>query len=157
MRPGLERASWEGRLEQVAKSPAVFLDGAHNPASAGVLADALRDLRKEYSRCVLVLGILKDKDWQGILDRLLPLADLVVVTRPRYSRAMDVGTLAAEVRRTRKNALTAESLADAISLGKREAGRDGLVVVTGSLYTVGDARAVLCPDSSSGPLKELKG
>lgn len=158
IRTGLERARWEGRLEQVAERPDIVLDGAHNPASAAVLAEALTDIRKAYRRLILVVGILKDKDHQGILDRLLPLADQVIVTRPRYQRATAVEELAGEVRRAHRDVRAAGTVADAIELARAGAGAEDLIIVTGSLYTVGDARAVLCgarPDP--GALDGLKG
>nr|MDA8422316.1 bifunctional folylpolyglutamate synthase/dihydrofolate synthase [Nitrospiraceae bacterium] len=74
LRQGLAQARWEGRLERVAQRPDIYLDGAHNPASARKLAEAVRDLKKYYSRLVLVIGILGDKDYHGILSELISLA-----------------------------------------------------------------------------------
>jgi dihydrofolate synthase/folylpolyglutamate synthase len=157
IRTGLATAAWEGRLERVAERPDVYLDGAHNPASARVLADALRELRKKYRRLVLVLGILMDKDYRGIIGQLAPLADRVVVTKPQYSRALDVHSLAAEIRALHDDTVSAASVAEAIEAARGDAGPDGLVVITGSLYTVGDARAVLKPGTGAVLLQGLKG
>jgi dihydrofolate synthase/folylpolyglutamate synthase len=157
LRAGLADALWEGRLERVAQRPDIYLDGAHNPASAQVLAEALRDLKRSYHRMVLVVGILKDKDYRGILDRLIPLADRVVVTRPNYSRALDTAALAAEISALHRDVSSTGSVADAIDLARREARGDDLIIITGSLYTVGDARAVLKPGDGSGLLRGLKG
>ncbi len=157
LRAGLADAVWEGRLERVAQRPDIYLDGAHNPASARVLAEALRDLKRSYHRMVLVVGILKDKDYRGILDRLVPLADRVVVTRPNYSRALDTAALAAEINALHRNVASTGSVAEAIDLVRREARGDDLIIITGSLYTVGDARAALKPGDGSGLLRGLKG
>lgn len=157
VRQGLEDASWQGRLERVCRKPDLFLDGAHNPASAAVLADALSDLRRGYDRLILVLGILKDKDYRGILQRLVPLADAVIATRPEYGRAMDAGALAAEIGPVPGGVHTVATVKDAVALARGMAHRGDFVVVTGSLYTVGDARAVLCGDSPPGNLQGLKG
>lgn len=157
IRTGLANAAWEGRLEQAAERPDVYLDGAHNPASARVLADALRELRKKYRRVVLVLGILMDKDYRGIISQLVPLADRVVVTKPHYSRALDADSLAAEIGVLQSRTVAAASVAEAIDIARRDAGPDGLVLITGSLYTVGDARAVLKPGTGAGLLRGLKG
>ncbi len=157
LRAGLADALWEGRLERVAQRPDIYLDGAHNPASAQVLAEALRDLKRSYHRMVLVVGILKDKDYRGILDRLVPLADRVVVTRPNYSRALDTAALAAEISALHRDVASAGSVAEAIDLARREARGDDLIIITGSLYTVGDARAMLKPGDGSGLLRGLKG
>lgn len=157
LRSGLAGTRWEGRLEQVAAGPDIFLDGAHNPASAAVLAAALRDLRRNYDRLVLVLGILQDKDHRGIVRRLAPLADSVVATRPRYHRALDADALAGAVRPFIPAVSTAGTVEEAVAIARGDAGERGLVVVTGSLYTVGDARELLCARTAGGGLQGLKG
>lgn len=156
LRNGLAGAVWEGRLERVAERPDIYLDGAHNPASARVLADAVRDLKKGYRHLVLVIGILMDKDYQGIVSQLAPLADRIIVTKPHYSRALDVGSLAAEMEVFHRTVGSAETVAEAIGLARQGAAENDLILITGSLYTVGDARAVLRP-GASGPLRGLKG
>jgi dihydrofolate synthase/folylpolyglutamate synthase len=157
VRSGLERAAWPGRLERVAEGPDIYLDGAHNPASASVLADALRELKQGHRRLVLVLGILGDKDRRGIIERLVPLADRVVVTKPNYARAMDVAALAREVGALHHAVSEAADVGAALALAREGAARDDLIVVTGSLYTVGDARAALVREPAGNNLQGLKG
>lgn len=156
VRRGLEEARWEGRLERVSKNPDIYLDGAHNPASARMLAGALKELRSEYRQLVLIIGILGDKDFRGIVSELLPLADRVIVTKPDYSRAMDVALLAKEVRSLHGAVDSAESVVQAIEKAKAAAGGDDLIVITGSLYVVGDARAAVIQGPSPA-LSNLKG
>jgi len=156
MRTGLANAAWEGRLEKVAERPDIYLDGAHNPASARVLADAVRELKAGYRRLVLVIGVLMDKDYRGILTQLAPLADRIIVTRPNYSRALDVGSLAAEIVSFHRTADSAGTVAEAVGLARQGAAENDLILITGSLYTVGDARAVLRP-GATGALQGLKG
>lgn len=156
IRTGLANTVWEGRLERVAERPDIYLDGAHNPASARVLADAVRDLRQGYRRLVLVIGVLMDKDYRGIVSQLAPLADRIVVTQPNYSRALGVGSLAAEIKAFPGAVDSAETVAEAIGLARQGAAENDLILITGSLYTVGDARAVLRP-AAPGPLQGLKG
>ncbi len=158
MRCGLARTRWEGRLERVARRPDIFLDGAHNPASATRLAAAIRELKPSYQRLALVIGILGDKDHAGILSQLLPLADLVIVTKPNYSRAMDVEALASTIRKQHGSVETAETVAAAIALARQQAAPNDLVLVTGSLYVVGDARVLFQgPDQDAPALTGLKG
>jgi dihydrofolate synthase/folylpolyglutamate synthase len=157
VRRGLETTVWEGRLERVAERPDLYLDGAHNPASAAMLAGALRDLKNSYGGLVLVLGILQDKDIGGIIGPLAPLAERIIVTRPRYSRASEVGALAAAVRKVHAAVDEAPTVEDAVALARRSAGADDLIVVTGSLFTVGDARAALTVRVTTGLLGGLKG
>ncbi len=158
VRRGLEQTRWEGRLELVARRPDIYLDGAHNPASARKLAAIVREMRPAYRRIVLIIGILGDKDYQGISSALVPLADHVVATKPQYSRAMDVRALASEIQKLHGSVETAETVAEAIAAAGRAASPDDLVLITGSLYVVGDARAVFHPEAdSSGSLSGLKG
>ncbi len=96
-----------------------------------------------YRKLALVIGILGDKDFSGIVREIVPLADRVVVTRPQYARALDVQTLAAEVRKLHGAVSAAETVGEAIHQAREEASPEDLILVTGSLYVVGDARALL--------------
>ncbi len=158
LRTGLEQTRWEGRLERVARKPDIYLDGAHNPASARMLAGAVKEMKRAYRRLVLVLGILGDKDYRGIIAELVPPADHVIVTRPEYSRAMAPAALAEEVRAVHGSVETAETVGSAISRALAVAASDDLILITGSLYVVGDARAVLVErDGKAHELSGLKG
>ena len=139
---GLARVSSPGRLEVVSYHPLVLLDGAHNLDGARKLARVLaNDL--DYERLILVLGILQDKDWRSMLEVLVPLAGEVVVTRPRNERAASLEMLAEEVRRLGKKAVEVEGVAEAVRRARTLASVSDLVCVTGSLYTVGEAREAL--------------
>jgi dihydrofolate synthase/folylpolyglutamate synthase len=158
LRRGLEQARWEGRLERVARRPDIYLDGAHNPASARMLAGAVNEMKRAYRRLVLVIGILADKDHRGILSELVPLADRVIVTRPGYARAMDTAALSADVRALHGSVDTAETVGEAIVKAQAAAAPDDLVLITGSLYVVGDARAALVEHGRAAQaLSGLKG
>jgi dihydrofolate synthase/folylpolyglutamate synthase len=156
MRSGLAETVWEGRLERLAVRPDLYVDGAHNPASAAVLAEALRELKVGYRSLVLVLGILQDKDYDGIVGRLAPLADRIIATRPAYARALDAEVLASVVRRVHPSVVSAPAIGEALGRARAEASSDDLIVVTGSLYTVGDARSVLT-GAAGEPFGDLKG
>jgi dihydrofolate synthase / folylpolyglutamate synthase len=158
LRSGLEQVRWEGRMERVARRPDIYLDGAHNPASARALAGTITELKQSHRRLVLVIGILGDKDYHGILAELLPLADHVVVTKPQYSRALDIGVLTREVRNLHASVDAAETVGEAIERSRERASADDLILVTGSLYVVGDAKAFILPDRGmTGALTSLKG
>ncbi len=158
LRLGLERTRWEGRLELVARRPDIYLDGAHNPASAKKLATTVREMKSSYQRLILVIGILGDKDYHGIMAELVPLADRVIVTKPQYSRAMNVQTLASEIRAMHGFVESAETVPEALVKARGASTGDDLVLITGSLYVVGDARAVFFPEAGRvGELSGLKG
>jgi dihydrofolate synthase / folylpolyglutamate synthase len=116
----------------------VIHDGAHNPAGAAALADALPEV-VEDRRLVPVIGVLDDKDAAGMLRALLPLADGVVFTRSRNPRSLSPATLV-----TLSGQLggpPAEAVADpraAVERARELAGPDGAVVATGSIYLIAD-------------------
>ena len=146
---GLGEVKWPGRLEMVSSHPGILLDGAHNPAAATILREALG---KEFSfnRLTLVMGIMKDKDVRSILKTLAPLANHLILSRPRTERACAPAEMLAMLRcqggRWSKKAEVVEELPQAIERGLAVTGKRDLLCITGSLYTVGEARAYLFPE-----------
>jgi dihydrofolate synthase/folylpolyglutamate synthase len=137
-----------GRLEVVRRSPTVLVDAAHNPAGAAVLADAIREAFT-FTRLVGVVGILADKDAEGILDALEPVLDEVVVTASSSPRAIPPGELAelAEEVFGEDRVHVASRLDDALdqAIGLVEAGGaiGGGVLATGSVTLAADVRILL--------------
>ena len=148
VRRGLADVRWEGRLEIVAQSPTVLLDGAHNVAGAAALKRALGEFR--YRRLILVLGILADKDWRGMIRRLAPLAHQVILTRPPEERAQAPETMAAEAMRWSENVAAVRNPREAVRIALEMAGREDLVCVAGSLYLVGAVRPLFISLKGSG-------
>jgi len=139
IRQGLTGVRWPGRLEEVSSRPRLILDGAHNPAAAAILAKALdRDL--SYDRLILVLGVMADKDITGILNRLVPRADVVIFSRPRYDRAAGPEILESLAKNGPQETYVIPDLAAALAKAQSVAADNDLIVVTGSLFTVGEAR-----------------
>jgi dihydrofolate synthase/folylpolyglutamate synthase len=145
VREGLRTVRWGGRLETVESRPHVVLDGAHNPDAAAVVADYLAGTRRSRprSRVLLVWGMMRDKDRGGFLDRLLPYADEVIVTQARGPRATPAQELEALVRARNRTAHVAPDPADALALARRMAAPDDLILLTGSLLLVGEAKAIM--------------
>jgi dihydrofolate synthase/folylpolyglutamate synthase len=136
---GLERLHWPGRFEVLNRNPTVVLDGAHNGASAVVLAETLRAYAA--GRAIgLVVGINRDKDARAVLRPLLAIADRVWATRAADNpRALDAGEL---VRLCRRLGASVEAQPDPETALSRavETLRGGIVCVTGSLMLVGQVR-----------------
>jgi dihydrofolate synthase / folylpolyglutamate synthase len=145
VREGLRTVRWSGRLETVESRPSIVLDGAHNPASAAVVAAYLTDVRRRQSgsRVMLVLGMMRDKDCGGVLDHLLPCVDEVIVTQARLPRAAAAQELEASVKAKGRAAYVRPDPADAMALARRMAAPDDLILITGSLMLVGEAKAIL--------------
>ncbi|HVL86794.1 MAG TPA: folylpolyglutamate synthase/dihydrofolate synthase family protein [Candidatus Thermoplasmatota archaeon] len=138
---GLARARWPGRLDVCDRDPLTLLDGAHNPDAAARLGAFLD--RYELSPAVLVLGILKDKDVDSVLERLVPRGSRLVASTAPGPRGLPAAELAA---RTRGRIATdvVEDPRLALDQARRLARSDGgTVVATGSLYFVGAILASL--------------
>jgi len=136
---GIAAARWPGRIEHVAESPEIILDGAHNPAGAAALAAYLDEFYPE-PRITLIYGAMRDKAVAEVAGILFPRAYEVIVTAPQQSRAAAPETVRELVDHPR--ASTAPDIAAALAQ-TRATSPDRVVLITGSLYLVGEAKAVL--------------
>jgi dihydrofolate synthase/folylpolyglutamate synthase len=141
LRGGIERAVWPGRMEIVGKAPRILLDGAHNPAGGEALADALQDIPRE--RLFLVAGVMADKDAEGIFRPLFPFTDRVYTVTPAIMRALPSNQLAAFCQTLKVPCEDAGTVAAGLCLAKKAAGPGDLILVCGSLFTIGEARSIL--------------
>ena len=142
VRAGFAAVTSPGRLEVVSRQPLVLLDGAHNPAGARALAAALLE-EFVVDRRTVVVACLADKDIRGILQGLAPATGRLVVTTNRSPRAAPAERLRKEAEALGLHAEVATDVATAVSQAIDSADETEAVVVTGSLYTVGEARGLL--------------
>jgi len=142
---GKLQANWPGRFEIVGDAPVVVLDAAHNGASAECLRDTVLELFPDRAARVLVFGASADKDVAGMFRALLPVVDHLVLTHADHPRALDVESLAAEARAVGFNGPVEQipAVAGALEQARLLAGPAGVVVLTGSLFVVGEARNAL--------------
>src|SRR5512140_1862804 len=136
---GIATARWPGRLEEVG---GVLLDGAHNPDGAAALAAALPALHPG-APVELVFGVLSDQDHAGMLRALAPVARRLHLVAPASPRARAPADLVADVRAAGGNADVHPDLAAALACARAAAGDGAVICVAGSLYLVGEARALL--------------
>lgn len=139
------RAAWAdvalpGRFEVVARRPMVVLDGAHNPEGMAALRATVDEL-SPGGRRIVVLGVLEGRDPGEMIDELgLTPADLVFACRPASDRALDPDTIVDAALQRGVGAVAVATVAEALDRARDLAGEDDLVLVTGSIYTVGEAR-----------------
>jgi dihydrofolate synthase / folylpolyglutamate synthase len=147
-RAAFASSSSPGRLEVVSRQPLVVLDGAHNPAGARALAAALREAFT-WERLFLVLGVSANKDVEGIAREVVPVAHRVYATRNASDRSADVGRTAAAARSlgVDVDVVESSSVREALDAARADADEGDLILVTGSLYTVADARRALPEES----------
>lgn len=138
---GIRDVRWEGRLEILQYTPTLLLDGAHNTSGASALCDALRE-EFSYKKLILVFGVLSDKDYKGMLEKLLPLADWLIITRPENPRAVPPEAIVPFARQYQKQVEVIQNSHVALKQALSMADHDDLICVTGSLYLVGEIKQV---------------
>ncbi|TMK77649.1 MAG: dihydrofolate synthase [Actinobacteria bacterium] len=145
LNPGAVRATLSGfrtpgRLEVIARHPLVILDGAHNPDAAAALATAIAEAFR-WERLHLVIAMFGDKDVETVTGILGPVANAAYATPNASPRSAPADRLAAGLAAAGVDDVrTFDSVADAVSAARVAAADGDLIVVTGSLYTVADAR-----------------
>lgn len=146
IRRGLAQTRWPGRLEYFrnAEGQQFLLDGAHNPAGAAVLAQALRSAFPRR-RLLLVWGAMADKDIRTALREIAPLADCIILTKAaEFERAASPEQLAAVLPEAlQAKVICAASVPAALAQACSLAAPDDLICISGSLYLVGAARQLL--------------
>ncbi len=145
---GIKNAFWPGRMHVISDSPLIILDGAHNSPAVKMLFRTIRE-RYPNKRIILVLGIMKDKNIKAMLRAIVPKSDYVIYTRPVYSRAAEPQLLESIGVQFNKKGEVIPKLTDAIERAKDIASSDDLILITGSLFTVGEALAYLDPKNYS--------
>lgn len=142
---GIGATHWPGRFQVMGAeggSPEYVLDVSHNPAGAWALRSTLSAAYGERA-ITLVFGVLRDKAMAEMAEILFPIAERVIVTHANNPRSASVQEIRQAARRVTEEIGEAESVAAALEQATRVAGEDGLVVVTGSIYIVGEAMRTL--------------
>ena len=144
LRQGLSNVRIPGRLEVISTNPLTILDGAHNVAGAKCIDRALTEEFDSSLNRVLIMGLLKGRDIKEMIcafgvDKI---ESLIACPAPS-PRSIDPNEIVDEARQVGINATVADSVEGAIKIGLREAKERNLVLITGSLYVVGKARAIL--------------
>ena len=130
---GLLKTVWHGRLEFISKS--ILVDCAHNPPAVSALKKELLRIKKSYKKIILIFGVLKDKDHKKMLNELTPLVNYIIFVRPKIPRALDPIILA---KQTKKENIVIEDVSSALAYAKKQISKDDLILVTGSIYLVGE-------------------
>ena len=135
--PAIPATQVPGRAEIIDTNPRVIIDGANNPDGAAQLKRVLeRQFELQASETILVVGILKDKDWRAMIEILAPLARLVICTRSDSPRALPVAELAAEARQWNGNIIETATVGEAIARAKALAKTGETILVTGSFTLI---------------------
>lgn len=136
IREGVKRVRIRGRFEVVRRRPLVIIDGAHNPSAMR----ALRETLERYSpnkKVLLVMGMLKDKPIEESMREIMPYAELVVLTPPPSERSAPLELLCNVARKFNRNIVGVEDNEEAVKVALAQAGKDDIVLITGSFYLIG--------------------
>ncbi len=146
---GITEAFNPGRMEVVSDEPLIVLDGAHNPHGMAMLRETLDQDFPEMN-IVLVVGICHDKDVRRMLEIIMPVASTVVLTRssnPRACQPQELLELARSLAE-KQDVLVCATVPEALGTAMSVAGEQDLICVTGSLFTVGEARTYLFEEAA---------
>jgi len=138
---GIRETRWPGRFQRIAAtsgSPEIILDVAHNPAGAWALRAALSEYAGERP-LVVVFGVMRDKAVGEIADILFPRADYVIATRAENPRSASPGEIQAAALRTGAEVIVEPTVTAALARARELTPAGGIVVITGSIYVVGEA------------------
>lgn len=132
MQRGLSNTRWPGRLELLCENPYIFRDGAHNPDGARKLRQFLE---KHFTnqKIIYIMGVLKDKEYGKMLSELLPLAEIVYTFRPDNERGLSGEILTECVKEFGVKAECCVSVNEALRKAVRQAEKEDVLVVCGSL------------------------
>ncbi|MFM9956564.1 MAG: bifunctional folylpolyglutamate synthase/dihydrofolate synthase [Phycisphaerales bacterium] len=141
---GLEQTTIPGRMELIWKQPKVMVDGAHNPAALTALSKSI-GAHVQYDSLIMIFGCAADKDIDKMLHSVAHTGDKVIFTKVKgNTRAADPTDLARRFAdQSGKMCQVAKDLEEALTLARRAAARDDLILITGSFYLVGEAKKLL--------------
>lgn len=142
VRGGIAATRWPARMEVVWRHPRVVLDCTHTTQGAKALRASIKEIFP-HEELILVTGMLKDKDLPGIGRELGSLATQAIVVRPRTERALEPSAVAAELGRHLSKVEVIPDVREAVATAMARAGPGDLVLITGSLYTAGEAKEYL--------------
>ncbi|MCC6543018.1 MAG: bifunctional folylpolyglutamate synthase/dihydrofolate synthase [Nitrospirae bacterium] len=143
---GVRDVVWPGRLETLAGRPGFLLDGAHNHSASIVLRAFIEDVLKgdrHINKVVMIFGALRDKDVSSMLQELIPCVTDIILTMPDTDRGLPVDELMEIAAESGRNFRAFSTLSDAISAARGITSDSDIVLITGSLYLVGEARTLL--------------
>ena len=149
---GVLNTSNFGRMEIVSKDPLILLDGAHNPEGMHKLRRSLEG-DFNFDRLILIIGILKDKNIEEMLSIIYPISHSIIITKSWNDRSCDPKVIKNFLINSGKfnsnNLYIEDSVIKAINHAKSISNKDDLICITGSLFTVGEARNYLIKPSKN--------
>ncbi|MFL0194565.1 bifunctional folylpolyglutamate synthase/dihydrofolate synthase [Clostridium sp. WILCCON 0269] len=138
----LSNVSWNGRLEVMNRNPLIVIDGAHNTQGISMLKENVRTYFK-YKHMILILGILADKEVDTMVKTIVPLAERVIAVTPNDARGEEANKLRTIIKKYNSNCEAFDNYEEAYRKAFSYCGEEDLLLISGSLYMVGDMRKII--------------
>ena len=142
IKSALKHLRLPGRMELASKNPSLIIDGAHNNISIQATVDTIKKLK--YNKLILIFALCSDKDTAKITRSICSLTDIIIFTRTNHPRLMNPEDF---IRYLPKGAdkiiLIEPDYINALSMAKRLAQTDDLILITGSFYLAGEIKKLL--------------
>ncbi|WP_252229267.1 folylpolyglutamate synthase/dihydrofolate synthase family protein [Clostridium sp. ZBS15] len=142
MEKSIESVKWKGRLEVLNKNPLIIIDGAHNIEGIKMLRNNIEKYFR-YNKIYLLLGILADKQVEDMVKEITKIAHKIYALTPHSDRAELNTELKSEILKYNKNTIALDSYEQAIKQALNEAKSEDLILISGSLYMIGDMRKII--------------
>lgn len=142
IREGIRDVRWPGRFDIVSRDPLFIIDGGHNPQCIEALVKNIRDYLAGR-RVIALTGVLADKDYADMYQPVMPLVEQFVCITPPNPRKLEAGLLARYLRDAGAQATACDTVEAGVDLAMKLAGKDGVVLCFGSLYSIGAIRDAL--------------
>ncbi|WP_097028014.1 bifunctional folylpolyglutamate synthase/dihydrofolate synthase [Clostridium peptidivorans] len=139
---GLINTRWQCRLELINTEPKIFIDGAHNVDGINTVAEFFKANFKG-EKIKLIFGVLKDKNYKEMIDKIVPISESIFTVSPKNERALDAQTLSEVIKEYNIKTKACSSVEEAINLVLSESVDSSIICVCGSLYYVGEARNLI--------------
>ena len=142
VREGLRDVSWPGRFDIVSQDPLFIIDGGHNPQCIEALVKNIEDYLTDR-KVIALTGVLGDKDYGDMYKLVMPLVQKFVCITPPNPRKLEAEKLAEYLCKGGADAIACETVEAGVAKAVELAGKDGVVLCFGSLYTIGDIKNAL--------------
>ena len=142
IREGLRDVSWPGRFDIVGHDPLFIIDGGHNPQCIQALVENIKDYLTGR-RVIVLTGVLADKDYGEMFRPVMELVEQFVCITPLNPRKLEAEELATHLQAVGATATACETIPEGVKKAVELAGKDGVVLSFGSLYTIGDLKNAL--------------
>ena len=142
IREGLRDVSWPGRFDIMRREPLFIIDGGHNPQCIEALVKNIQDYLKDR-KVIVLTGVLADKDYADMYKPVMPLVEQFVCITPPNPRKLEAAQLARYLHDAGAQATPCDTIPDGVRMAMELAGRDGVVLCFGSLYSIGAIRDAL--------------